>query len=133
MMEWLTLKALDAVIPGNEKVPGIAASTRGPVVVAELRRDAPFEMRMVLNLAVLIWLVSPLFTVFVPLPAVWLPARLRHAHTDRLTSTSFYLVRQISLVLKQVAGMAWGQDPEVRAAYGMKPYPEDPGTWRGMS
>ena len=88
---------------------------------------------MVLNLAVLIWLVSPLFTVFVPLPAVWLPARLRHAHTDRLTSTSFYLVRQISLVLKQVAGMAWGQDPEVRAAYGMKPYPEDPGTWRGMS
>ncbi|MEE2835178.1 MAG: hypothetical protein VYB65_04065 [Myxococcota bacterium] len=133
MMGWLTLKALDAVIPGNEKVPGIAASTRGPVVVAELRRDAPFEMRMVLNLAVLIWLVSPLFTVFVPLPAVWLPARLRHAHTDRLTSTSFYLVRQISLVLKQVAGMAWGQDPEVRAAYGMKPYPEDPGTWRGMS
>ena len=109
MMGWLTLKALDAVIPGNEKVPGIAASTRGPVVVAELRRDAPFEMRMVLNLAVLIWLVSPLFTVFVPLPAVWLPARLRHAHTDRLTSTSFYLVRQISLVLKQVAGMAWGQ------------------------
>jgi hypothetical protein len=133
MMGWLTLKALDAVIPGNEKVPGIAASTRGPIVVAELRRDAPFEMRMVLNLAVLIWLVSPLFTVFVPLPAVWLPARLRHAHTDRLTSTSFYLVRQISLVLKQVAGMAWGQDPEVRAAYGMKPYPEDPGTWRGMS
>ena len=133
MMGWLTLRALDAVIPGNEKVPGIAASTRGPVVVAELRRDAPFEMRMVLNLAVLIWLVSPLFTVFVPLPAVWLPARLRHAHTDRLTSTSFYLVRQISLVLKQVAGMAWGQDPEVRAAYGMKPYPEDPGTWRGMS
>ena len=133
MMGWLTLKALDAVIPGNEKVPGIAASTRGSIVVAELRRDAPFEMRMVLNLAVLIWLVSPLFTVFVPLPAVWLPARLRHAHTDRLTSTSFYLVRQISLVLKQVAGMAWGQDPEVRAAYGMKPYPEDPGTWRGMS
>ena len=48
MMGWLTLKALDAVIPGNEKVPGIAASTRGPIVVAELRRDAPFEMRMVL-------------------------------------------------------------------------------------
>ena len=133
MMGWLTIQALDAVIPGNDKVPGLADSKRGPVVVAELRREAPFEMRLVLNLAVWVWLLSPIFTVWVPLPAVLLSERLKSLHTDRITSTSFYLVRQVSLVLKQVAGIAWGQDPEVRAAYQMAPYPEDPGSWKGMS
>ena len=133
MMGWLTIQALDAVIPGNDKVPGLAASKRGPLVVAELRREAPFEMRLVLNLAVWVWLLSPIFTVWIPLPAVFLPKRLKYLHTDRITSTSFYLVRQVSLVLKQVAGIAWGQDPEVRAAYHMAPYPKDPGSWKGMS
>jgi hypothetical protein len=133
MMGWLTLKALDAVIPGSDRAPGLAASGRGPIVVAELRREAPFEMVLVLNLAVWLWLLTPIFTVFIPLPAILLPKRLKYLHTDRITSTSFYLVRQVSLVLKQVAGIAWGQDPEVRAAYQMAPYPEDPGSWKGMS
>ena len=131
-MGWLTLQALDAVLPGRGDCPGLAASSRGPVVVAELRREAPFEMRLVLTLAVWLWLLTPIFTVFVPLPAVLLPSRLKDRHTDRITTTPIYLIRQIALVLKQVAGLAWGQDPEVRKAYGLAPYASDPGTWKGM-
>ena len=131
-MGWLTLRALDAVLPGRQGCPGLAASSRGPAVVAELRREAPFEMRLVLNLAVLLWLLTPIFTVFIPLPAVFLPSKLKHRHTDAITTTRLYLVRQIALLLKQVAGIAWGQDPEVRKAYGLAPYGADPGTWKGM-
>jgi len=131
-MGWLTLQALDAVLPGNASCPGVAASGRGPTVLAELRRDAPFEMRLILNLAVWLWLLTPIFTVFVPLPAVLLPRRLRDRHTDRLTTTPIYMIRQVALVLKQIAGLAWGQDPEVRKAYGLAPYGDDPGSWKGM-
>ena len=131
-MGWLTLQALDAVLPGKQGCPGLAASSTGPAVVAELRREAPFEMRLVLYLAVWLWLLTPIFTVFIPLPAVLLPSKFKHRHTDVITTTSFYLVRQVALVLKQVAGIAWGQAPEVRKAYGLAPYGADPGTWKGM-
>ena len=131
-MGWLTLQALDAVLPGHENCPGVAACSRGPAVLAELRREAPFEMRLILILAVWLWLLTPIFTVFVPLPAVLLPRGLKYRHTDRLTTTPIYLVRQVALVLKQIAGLAWGQDPQVRQAYGLAPYGDDPGTWKGM-
>jgi hypothetical protein len=131
-MNWLILQALDAVLPGHSDCPGLAASQRGPAVVAELRREAPIELRLVLNLATVMWLFMPIFTVYLPLPAIWLPSRFKHRHTERITTTSVYLVRQIALVLKQVAGLAWGQDPEVRKAYGLAPYAADPGSWKGM-
>ena len=66
------------------------------------------------------------------MPAIWLPAAAKHRHIDRLSSTNIYLVRQATLVLKQIAGLAWGQDPDVRRAYKMQPYPGDPGTFKGV-
>jgi hypothetical protein len=131
MMGWLTLRALDAVLPGDANVPGLAATATGPALVARLRSEAPFEMRLVLNLAVWLWLFSPIVTVFLPLPAIWLAPAAKDRHTDRLSTAKIYLVRQAILLLKQVAGLAWGQDPEVRRAYHLQPYTGDPGTFRG--
>ena len=87
---------------------------------------------MVLNLAVLIWLVSPLFTVFVPLPAVWLPAAEARTPTASPAHRSTWCGRY-RWSSNRSLGWLGGKIQEVRAAYGMKPYPEDPGTWRGMS
>ena len=131
-MNWLTLRALDAVFPGNERCPGLAASKTGPKVLTQIRREAPFEMRLILGLAVWVWLLTPIATLGVPLPAVWLPRAWRDRHTERITTTRFYLVRQVALVLKQIGAMVWGQDPDVRRAQGLAPYAGDPGTWKGM-
>ena len=54
----------------------------------------------------------------------------RARHVDLVGSTENYQLRQLMFLLKMVAGMAWGQSPEVRQAMGLSPYPEDPGTWR---
>jgi hypothetical protein len=73
---------------------------------------------------------SDLFTVFVPLPAFLLPAKLADKHAERVTSTDVYLVRQAVFLVKLCAGLAWGADPQVRKRFAMAPLEQDPGTWR---
>ena len=115
MMGWLTLKALGAVIPGNEKVPGIAASTRSDRG-GWLRRDAPFEMRMVLNLAVLIWLSHHFYRLCATACGVVAGAEARTptAHQHRSTWCGRFAGSNRSL-----GGL--GARSRGAAAYGMKP------------
>ena len=96
-------------------------------------RDAPFLMRLALFLSVMVYIFSTPLTVFVPWPALWLPRGLRARHTARLASHPIYVVRQTMTMLKMIAGMAWGQDPAVRARLHLEAYEPDPATWRPAS
>jgi len=87
-------------------------------------------MQLTLALTVLLFLSTPLLTVRRPLPALWLNAARLDQHADRLSRHRFYLLRQGMKMLKTVGGLAWGADPDVRAALGLSPYAPDPGTWR---
>ncbi len=78
----------------------------------------------------LIYTATPILTVKLPLPAFALPASLRDRHAARITEHDRYLLRQAVFVLKLIGGLAWGADPHVREAFGLEPYPPDPGTWR---
>lgn len=77
-----------------------------------------------------VFLLSPLLTVGVPLPAFALPRRLRELHARRVGELRPYHLRQAIILLRLSAGMCWGQDPEVRARFALAPYPPDPGSFR---
>ena len=131
-MGWFTEFAMRAVFPPTDALPGIA-ETDLTGFVRQLRREAPLLMRLGLWLATWFFIVTPLFTVFIPLPAFLLPSRLLAKHTERLFSSRSYIVRQLVYLLKMLGALCWGQDPEVRRRFGREPLPPDPGTWQGQS
>lgn len=116
-------------MPSVDGMKGIEATDLS-AFLKELRRDAPFNIRLGLFLSTWIYLLTPIFTVWLPLPAFLLTEKLRDKHTNRFSTHRFYLIRSCALMIKMMAGMCWGRDPEVRKALGCDELPEDPGTWR---
>ena len=114
-------------LPGLDRLP--AAGT-----LQKILSTAPHGFKIGLYAAVLLFLISPLLTVWWPLPAFLLPRTTLDRHADRMAGHRFYIVRQAMLLLKTVGGLVWGMHPEVRQALDIKLVPEDPGTWqRGES
>ena len=128
-MIWLIKFAMVAMMPRTEKLPGIADCDLDGFL-RRLRRDSDFLFWIGLVLGAWIFAMTPLFTVFVPLPAFLLPKGLLTTHCDRLLNTNLYLLRQSVFLVRLSAGMCWGADPAVRAKFAMSPYAADPGTFR---
>ncbi|MEW6432775.1 MAG: hypothetical protein AB1730_14820 [Myxococcota bacterium] len=60
----------------------------------KFRRERPALLWCGAVLGALVLHFTPLFTVFVPLPAFLLPAGLRDTHASRISGTQVYPVRQ---------------------------------------
>ena len=111
--------------------PPLEQLSAKPTAGLSPRRWVPHRRRTGLwGFAALLFVLTPLFTVFLPVPSFLLPARLLDRHADRITQTSIYPLRSLLLLLKIVAGLCWGVHPEVRARFGLPPLPADPNTWR---
>lgn len=121
--------SLSAVLPASGDLPGVSDCGLKSFI-QKFRSEAPFLFKLGLYLSTLALTFTPLFTVFIPLPAFLLPKRMLEAHLMGMTRSRIYGLRQAMLMVKTVAGMCWGADPKVRAALGLDPYGEDPGTWR---
>lgn len=129
MIQWLARSAMVTFYPRTEMFPGLDQMPVEDYLQRFKRESAP-----------LIWLgfvfgtiffhLTPLFTVWVPLPAFLLSERLRERHAQRLAAHPFYYVRQPVFLVKMVAGLLWGSDPAVREKLGLAAYPADPGTRR---
>ncbi|HNN94655.1 MAG TPA: hypothetical protein PKI03_20405 [Pseudomonadota bacterium] len=128
-MNWLFAHVLSALYPRTAEFPGIADTGLAEFLPRFRRESAPL-FRLGFYAAALLFVLTPLFTVFLPLPSFLLPARLLDRHADRITQTSIYPLRSLLLLLKIVAGLCWGVHPEVRARFGLPPLPADPNTWR---
>lgn len=128
-MLWLVRSAMVAFYPRTAELPGLA-DTGIDAYLRQFKRETTFTMWLGVVLAAWLFHLSPLFTVFVPLPAFLLPASLRDKHASRIGSTNIYLVKQAMLVLKLPAGLCWGRDREVRKRFAMAAYEPDPETWR---
>lgn len=128
-MLWLVRSAMVAFYPRTAALPGIE-DTGIDAYLPQFRRETTGLMWLGVVLAAILFHLSPLFTVFVPLPAFLLPAKLRDRHAVRIGDSSLYLVKQAMLVLKIPAALCWAKDAEVRKRFAMAPYPPDPGTWR---
>lgn len=128
-MQWLVKQAAMAFYPRTETLPGVS-DTGLDAQLDQLRTEGPPILWLTLVLAALLFAITPLFTLGVPLPAFLLPKTWLDRHAHRLATTRLYLVRQAMLSLKVAASLAWGKDPNVRAALGLSAYGPDPEEFR---
>lgn len=132
-MRWLVRSAIVALYPRVERngvvVPG-AADCGLDAFLTRFRAETPRLVWLGVLLGALVFHLTPLLTVFLPLPAFLLPAGLRDTHASRITSTRFYLLRQAVFLVKLPGGLCWGADPAVRKLLALPPLQADPGTWR---
>ena len=121
--------AVSAIYPRSDGLPGIADCDLNGFL-ARFQREASFTLWLGVVLGALVFHLTPIFTVLVPLPAAFLPARLLDRHAHAITSSNLYLVRQAMLVLKLPAGLCWGAHADVRRCFALPPLPPDPDDWR---
>ena len=84
-------------------------------------RRVPFQAA--LGLRIVAWAVTwlPVLFVGVPLPAHLLSKRARLRYVERWSRSKLYFLREGFYLLKAIALMGWGAQPEVRARLGMGP------------
>ncbi len=128
-VRWLVKKALLAFFPESDALPGIA-SMDVDGFVDRYRREASGLMWLGIVAGAVVFTVSPLFTVYRPVPSFWLSADTLDRHADRLAGHRLYLVRQLVFLLKMAGGLCWGQHATTREKLSLEPYPADPPRWR---
>ena len=128
-MHWLIRHAMVAFYPRTDALPGIA-DTDVDGFLARFSDEAPPLLRLGLVAGALAFTLSPLLTVYWPLPSFLLPPEVLDRHADRVTRTRLYLLRQAVFLVKLKAGLCWGADPEVRRRLACAVYPPDPKTLR---
>src|SRR5262245_48601711 len=121
-----------ALYPRSGDVPGIA-DTGIVEFLSRYRRECSTLVWTGLVLGTFVFTLTPLITIGVPLPSFLLPRRALDRHACAAASHRLYLVRQTVFLVKLVAGLCWGADPEVRKRLALPAYPADPGTWRTPS
>lgn len=127
-MVWLVRSAILILYP-RTALPG-AIDCDLDAYLAKFKRESSFLMWLGTVAGAFVFHFTPLFTVFVPLPAFLLPAKLADTHAERIASTNVYLVRQAIFLVKMCGGLCWGANAEVRKRFALPPLGKDPGTWR---
>jgi hypothetical protein len=128
-MTWLVRSAMCALYPRTATLPGLEDCGVDDFL-ERFQRESPLLMWVGVLAGALVFHLTPLFTVFVPLPAFLLPASLLDRHASRIAGSDWYLVRQAIFLVKFPCGLCWGAHPEVRKRLALSAYPDDPGTWR---
>jgi hypothetical protein len=125
----LIRSAMCDLMPRAAGLPGVA-DTDVDAFLRALRREAHPLYWLGLVVGAIVYALTPVLTVYLPLPSFALPARLRARHAQRIVELRPYLLRQAISLVRLSAGMCWGQHPEVRARFALAAYPPDPGTFR---
>lgn len=114
---------------GEGGLPGIE-DTGDTEFLRMMKRESDGIFWLGIALGGWVYALTPILTVYVPLPAFLLPRALREKHAQRIVASRLYLIRQAVFLVRLAAGLCWGRDPEVRARFALAPYPPDPGTYR---
>ena len=128
-MLFFVRNAMLAFYPRTGDLPGLE-DTGIEAFLVQFRRETTFTYWLGVVLAAWLFQWTPLFTVFVPLPAFLLSKGLRDKHASKIGSSEIYLVRQAMLILKMPAGLCWGRHPDVRKRFALPAYAADPSTWK---
>ncbi len=128
-MTWLVRAAIVMLYPRVGDLPG-AEDCDLDAFLDRFRRETTLLMWFGVVLGAFVFQLSPIVTVFVPLPASALSKELADRHAERIATTKIYLLRQAVFLVKLVAGLAWGGHATVRERFALPPLAPDPGTWR---
>ncbi len=128
-MNFLICSAMRALMPATEDLPGID-DTGVVEFVKQMRAESTHWYFLGVAVGALVFAITPLITIGVPLLAFMLPKKALDRHAAKIAYSKCYLIRSALLLVKINAGMCWGRDPKVRAIFNLEPDPADPGTWR---
>jgi len=128
-MLWLIKFAMCTMMPRAGTLAGIA-DTDVDAFLVRLRRDSEPRFWLGVSLGAVLFAITPLLTVGLPLPAFLLPKGRLERHSERILAHPLYLLRQGVFLVRLAAGMCWGADTAVRASLSLPPYGPDPGTFR---
>jgi hypothetical protein len=126
---WLIKFAMRTMMPRTEALPGIA-DTDLDGFLHKMKKESQPLYWLGLVVGALVFALTPIITIAVPLPAFCLPKNLLDKHTERILSHPIYALRQAAFLVRLSAGMCWGADNDVRERMGLPPYGPDPGTFR---
>jgi hypothetical protein len=126
---WLIKFAMCTMMPRTETLPGIA-DTDLDGFLRKMRAESEPLYWLGLVLGSVVFALTPLVTIGVPLPAFFLSKKLLVQHAERILSHPIYTLRQSAFLVRLSAGMCWGMDSGVRARFSLPPYGPDPGTFR---
>ena len=126
---WLIKFAMTTTMPRTDALPGIA-DTDLDGFLRKMRREADWLYWLGLVVGAIVFAITPLLTVYVPLPAFLLPKKLLARHAARVLAHPIYPIRQAVFLVRLSAGMCWGADARVRAALALPACGPDPGTFR---
>lgn len=118
-----------ALYPRTEALPGIE-DTDVRDFLDRYRQESTFLMWLGLVAGTFVFVLSPIVTLYLPLPSFLLTEKQLDEHAHRVTSSNLYFLRQAIFLVKLAAGLCWASHPDVRARFAMAPYDPDPGTWR---
>ncbi|MSP55049.1 MAG: hypothetical protein EXR69_05510 [Myxococcales bacterium] len=128
----LIRSAMCDLLPAAGGLPGVH-DTGITAFLTQLRRETTSLTWVGLCLGAVLYALTPVLTIGVPLPSFMLSPERRDRHANGITNTQIYLLRQAVVLLKMYACMCWGQDANVRRHFQIAPYPADPGTFRASS
>lgn len=128
-MHWLIKFAMRTMMPGGSGLPGIEDCDLDDFI-RRIRRDADALYYLGLALGAVVFAFTPLFTIWIPLPAFFLPKKLLARHAEKVIASPIYLVRNAVFLVRLSAGMCWGAHPTVREKFALPAYAPDPGTFR---
>ncbi len=128
-MIWLVRAAIVMLYPRVGDWPG-AEDCDLDAFLERFRRETTGLMWLGVVVGAIVFQLTPVVTIFVPLPASLLSKELGNRHAERIATSNVYLLRQAIFLVKLVAGLVWGGHPLVRERLALPPLPVDPGTWR---
>lgn len=129
MLTALVRSALVAHYPRTETLPGVEDCGLD-AFIEKAREETTALMWAGIVVSAIVFHLTPLFTVFIPLPAFMLPRSALDRHAHAISTTNVYVVRQLIFVARMFGGLCWGTHPEVRKHFALPPLGPDRGTWR---
>lgn len=128
-MRKVTIFAMNEVMPRYGEMPGIE-DTQVNAFLDEFNTHAHTIMRIGFFFCVWVYVLSPVFTVGIPLPAFWLSQKKREEHLKKYSGSRNFVFSQLWMLHKMIAGMCWGADAKVRTYFGYAPYEAELGDFK---
>jgi len=128
-MKKITIFAMNEAMPPHGDMPGII-DTDVEAFLIEFNNHAHPIMRLGFFLAVWIYVLSPVFTIGIPLPAFWLSQKKREEHLKKYSGSRSFIFSQLWMLHKMITGMCWGADAKVRTYFCYEPYEAELGDFK---
>ncbi len=126
-----TRSALMSILPRNDHITSLEELDDFEGFRLYLKEGFPAIIRIMLTfVSVIIWQMSPIFTIGLRSRATNLNANWRDKHTEALVKHRYYYIRHAMSLLKAFAMLHWGRSDIVRNEVGIKLYETDPTSCR---